>query len=270
MSFRIIILLILLSLSAKLFADIPSSTLGSDYGTFQNGYVFIHTAKGNISFSKNSEKLNVTQFDFMEAKGLSVTISTPSRLTMVLSNSLAICAEAKCKFTIEKFEQVMPFAPSMDIKTEKSRTVLVIFVEYGKLYFSAPNARSTSKTTIKTTVGNLEPQATDYIVQSDGVSFKTYVLKGQMRFFASDGRSDFLKENQCGTYSQNSTDKKYPLEAQLIAISEIDAYEAKLKNSRSVAEKIYFYFDDSKKLAVKMLVSKEFFLRKPKYDHRPF
>jgi len=241
-----------------------------DSEAFSVGKIYVHTYRNKPIFKTDNEVLSVRAGSLLDNQNLSITCVKGQCVTLILSNRTAIFTEGPAQFAIEKFEQVQPFKTSMSEDNEQSRTVLRLSISYGEVFVSGLRPRPTSKTFVKTKFGVFEPQSCAYRLYADENSATLDLIDGQARFYTIGDKTDFLQQGQRGVASKSTAEHRYPLAANPINTVDLDTYKAKIYTAETASAWVCFSFDKDGKLTANRVIPKEFFLKKPKYDFRPY
>ncbi len=249
------------------YGDISSLTASGE--ALGKGYVYIHTSRDKNGSKKNGDSVS-GKGRLVPAEGFSAKNEKGGCITLVLSNGTVIFANDSADFTIDKFDQTQPFKMSMSDEMEVSPSMLSITLRSGKIFVSGKYPRPASRTRINMKFGVFEPQSSAYIATATERSSQLDLIEGQTRFTAVNGKTDFFQQGQSGTATADSLNGNYPLLTNPINDMDKDTINNVLSTARTAGKSVYFQFSNDGKLNARRVVPKEFFLKKPKYDFRPY
>ncbi len=237
-------------------------------GAFSKGSLYVHTLR---EAKKNIGKNSLVEGTLIPAENVRVKNEDGGCVVLVLSNGTVIFANTQADFTIDKFEQVHPFKMSVSDDMEATPSRLTITLKSGKIYVFGKYPRPASKTFINMKFGTFEPQSSAYVASAAEEASRIDLLEGQTRFVAKDAnKTDFFQQGQSGVATPESLKGNYPLSTNPINDLEKESYYKTISLAKNAAKSIYFQFSGAGKLVARRILPKEFFLKKPEYDFRPY
>jgi len=217
-------------------------------------------------FKRDGKEIKVKRGDLLPANGLTVETLDGQYVTLILSNRTAIYVKGSSKFTIESFDQVVPFRAFIADEYEAVRSHFRISIDWGDFYIAMLTPRPTSRTIIKTRYGVLEPKSTAFCILCGKKSSSFAIINGQGMFCGLDNKRDFIQQNQIGTVEEITSQKMYPLKIEPITLLQDKNYAKQLDLCKIAIQSVDFRFDNAGKMTAERLVPKEFLLRRAVFE----